>query len=75
MKIKLCGHGALSEDVKEYFTVGKAYECNPLSITDEVFNIIGDDGFEHSPAIFRDGSKCAYLEESTGNLYWELQED
>lgn len=73
MKIKLCGEGSLAADVVEYFTIGKEYEilCTEHG---EAFDVRGDDGIIHSPAIFKDGSKCAYLEGSTGNLFWSIVE-
>tara|TARA_Y100000114_G_C11764120_1_gene332310 strand:- start:16515 stop:16739 length:225 start_codon:yes stop_codon:yes gene_type:complete len=74
MKIKLCGTGTLSKEVTQYFTVGRSYEVTSASISDTVFDVLGDDGLTHSPAIFKDGTPCAYLEDCIGNLYWEIEE-
>ena len=74
MKIKLCGDGALADDVAQYFTVGKEYDVADVSATGQVFSVIGDDGLYRAPAIFKDSTKCNYLIDCIGNLYWELCE-
>lgn len=73
MKIKLCGNGTLAADVAEYFTVGNVYDV-VSSETGEVFDVYGDDGKIHSPAIFTSGVRCSYLEDCEGNLYWKVVE-
>lgn len=72
MKIMLCGDGVLSEEVADYFTVGKIYDVVCGSEFSEVYNVIGDDGIIHSPAIFSDGQPCAYLQDCSGNLFWKI---
>lgn len=75
MKIKLCGDGELSEEVQQWFTVGKSYEVlNSVHGNTEVYDVYGDNGGYQAPAIFRDSSVCAYLKDSTGNLYWLLED-